>query len=344
MIREVSVIRALDFTRRLTGRKAVQDLLRQGGNTLGILGAYRLSPSGSVQGLAREALGFEDPHIEMGKIDVAVDYLRRKLGGRSPEVAITLGSGLGALGEKIQDAVVVPYADIPCFPHPQDHVAGHAGNLIVGRLGGKMVAAMQGRFHLYQGVTAREAVRPIRTLIELGAGTFIVTNAAGGIRKGFKVGDLMLIKDDFNLTFQSPLTGPNIDRLGPRFPDMSAAYSPRLRELAKRIAAQQGLTLQEGVYLANLGPNYERPFEISVLQQLGIDAVGMSTVPEVLAANHLNAGKTKPRVEIIGITLITNLAAGLSDGPLSHEEVKEAGERAAEKFEALVSSLVSNLE
>lgn len=310
---------------------------------LGVIKAYRHSPLGSVRGLLREALGIEDPHLEIGKINVAADYIRRRLGGRTPEVIITLGSGLGGLAGKIENPIVIPYADIPCFPHPLEQIEGHAGNLVVGKLGGKTVAAMQGRFHLYQGVTAREAVRPVRTLVALGAKFFIVTNAAGGIRKGLQVGDLMLIIDDYNLTFTNPLVGPNLAEFGPRFPDMSSAYSPRLRELAKRVAGQQGITLQEGVYVANLGPSYERPFEIRVLQQWGIDAVGMSTVPEVAAVNHTNAGRKTPRVEILGFSLITNLAAGLSDKPLSHEEVKEAGDKAAEKFQRLVTGIIKEL-
>ncbi|MFH1710542.1 MAG: purine-nucleoside phosphorylase [bacterium] len=279
----------------------------------------------------------------MGKINVAADFIQSKLGGRKPEVILTLGSGLGELGNKIEDAVTIPYADIPCFPHLQEQIPGHAGNLIIGKLGGKTVAAMQGRFHLYQGVTAREAVRPVRTLVKLGARIFVVTNAAGAIKKGFQIGDLMLITDDYNMTFQTPLAGPNLDEFGPRFPDMSSAYSPRLRKSAKDVAAAQGLELKEGVYVANLGPNYERPFEIRVLQQWGIDAVGMSTVPEVLAVNHMNAGRETPHVEILGITLITNLAAGLSDRPLSHKEVKEAGDKAAGKFEKLVTGFIVNL-
>ncbi len=309
----------------------------------GILSAYGQSPLGSVRGLAREALGIEDPYLEMGKIRVASDYIRRRIGGRTPEVILTLGSGLGELAKKLENPVIIPYEDIPCFPHPPEQIKGHAGNLVVGTLEGKTIAAMQGRFHLYQGVTAREAVRPVRTLIELGARFFIVTNAAGGIRKGLQIGDLMLIQDDYNLTFDNPLAGPNIDQLGPRFPDMSSAYTPRLRELAEKIAERQGITLQEGVYAANLGPNYERPFEIRVLQQWGVDAIGMSTVPEVAAVNHMNAEKKTPRVEILGMSLITNLAAGLSDKPLSHTEVKEAADAAAEKFERLVRGIIEEL-
>jgi purine-nucleoside phosphorylase len=319
-------------------------IIRTFRHTVGTLRAYQLSPLGTILGLAREALGIEDQYIEEGKIRVASEFIRRKIGDRKPKVILTLGSGLGDLADKIENRVVIPYNEIPCFPHPQEHIEGHAGNLVIGSLGGKIVAGMQGRFHLYQGLTAREVVRSVRTLIELGSKFFIVTNAAGGINANFKVGDLMLISDDFNLTFTNPLVGPNIDHLGPRFPDMSSTYSPRLRELARKIAAEQGLDIKEGVYTANLGPNYERPFEIQVLKQWGIDAVGMSTVPEVLAVNHTNAGRDSTRVEILGISLITNLAAGISKTPLSHKEVKEAGDKAAVKFEALIKEIIKRIE
>jgi len=311
----------------------------------GLLEAHLLSPNRSLRGLARESLGIEDPNIEIGKISVAVDYLQRRLEGKKPEVILTLGSGLGDLVSKIENPIIIPYSEIPCFPRPKEKIEGHAGNLVVGRLGGKTVATMQGRFHPYQGLTAREIVRPLRTLVTLGGKYFIVTNAAGGINPNFKIGDFMLIKDDYNLSGMNPLVGPNLPEFGPQFPDMSSAYTPELRELARKIAEQQGIPqhIQEGVYGCNLGPNYERPFEIKVLAQLKADAAGMSTALEVLAANHFNAGKETPRVKILGITLITNLAAGISKTPLNHAEVKEAGDEAAVRFEPFVEQIISEL-
>ncbi len=281
------------------------------------------------------------PLSEFDQIKIAAEYIQRKIGDRKIEVIVTLGSGLGDLAGQIENPITIPYSEIPCFPHPNNTVAGHAGNLIVGSLNGKCVAAMQGRFHLYQGVTPNEAVRPVRTLIHLGASAFIVTNAAGGINRNFKVGDFMLITDHFNLTFTNPLTGNNIDELGPRFPGMTNPYSRKLRDLAVQIAREQGIVprIRYGVYGQNLGPAYETAFEIRLLREGGIDAIGMSTVPEVVAAAHTNAGRETPRVKILGITLITNAAAGGSSEP-THEEVKEAADNAKAAFVPFIAEII----
>lgn len=251
-----------------------------------------------------------------------------------PEVGMILGSGLGVLADSLDHATAVEYADIPHFP--VSTVEGHAGQLVVGELAGKKVVIMKGRFHLYEGYEPQQVTFPIRVLKALGVRVLLVTNAAGGINTAYASGELMIIRDHLNLTGRNPLIGPNDEAFGVRFPDMSEAYSKRLRAIAHEVAAAQGVTLQEGVYVGLLGPSYETPAEIRMLRTLGADAVGMSTVAEVIVARH--AG-----IEVLGMSCISNMAAGILDQPLSHVEVMETTERVKGKFLALVNGIVPKL-
>ncbi len=251
-----------------------------------------------------------------------------------PEIGLVLGSGLGVLADALEEAVSIPYERIPHFPVPT--VEGHAGQLLIGTVRGKKVIMMKGRFHLYEGYGAETVAFPIRVMKALGVRTLVVTNAAGGIHTGYKAGDLMLIADHINLMFRNPLIGANVHDLGPRFPDMSEPYSRRLRDIAKQAASARGIALREGVYAGLLGPTYETPAEIRMLRMLGADAVGMSTVPETIAARH--AG-----IEVLGISCITNMAAGILDRPLSHDEVMETAERVKDTFIELVLSIIPQL-
>jgi purine-nucleoside phosphorylase len=252
-----------------------------------------------------------------------------------PEIGLILGSGLGFLGDEVQGATVVKYGDLPGFP--VSTVEGHASQLVLGYLKEKPVVVMQGRFHYYEGYSMERLTLGVRLLARLGARLLIVTNAAGGIRKDLQPGDLMLITDHINLMGSNPLIGPNPDHLGPRFPDMSDAYSRDLRTQAHKIASGLGIALKEGVYSALTGPSYETPAEIRMLSRLGADVVGMSTIPEVIAAVHTG-------VRVLGISCVSNLAAGITDKPLSHDEVKETAEKAKESFSKLVLGLVEKLE
>lgn len=236
-----------------------------------------------------------------------------------PQIAVILGSGLGTFADELTDPVTIPYSEIPGFP--QSTAVGHAGKLILGYLGQTQVAVMAGRVHLYEGYSAAEAAYGVRALGAFGVRTLIVTNAAGGIGAHMPQGALVLICDHINLQGQNPLTGPNDDKLGPRFPDMTEAYSRELRTLAQHAAAQLGIHLPEGVYAALPGPSYETPAEIRYLRTIGADLVGMSTVPEVIAANHMG-------LQVLGISCVTNLASGLSGKKLDHTEVLETGNRA----------------
>ncbi|MFD1270105.1 purine-nucleoside phosphorylase [Paenibacillus motobuensis] len=251
-----------------------------------------------------------------------------------PEVGLILGSGLGILADHIEQAVSISYADIPHFP--QSTVEGHAGELLIGQVQGKPVVMMKGRFHMYEGYGPELTAFPVRVMKELGVKTLLVTNAAGGVNTSFTPGDLMLISDHLNMTGKNPLIGANDDELGPRFPDMSQAYSRRLRELARSVADKLGFSLQEGVYAGLLGPSYETPAEIRMLRTLGADAVGMSTVSEVIVASH--AG-----LEVLGISCISNMAAGILDQPLSHAEVMETTDRVREQFLSLVQTIIPQL-
>ena len=258
----------------------------------------------------------------------------RSRDARAPDVALILGSGLGALADEITDPVPIPFSEIPGFPEAA--VAGHAGRLVIGELEGVTCAALQGRFHMYEGHDAPAVALPARMLLSLGARVLVVTNAAGGINRSFRAGDLMLIEDHINFTARSPLTGPVLEG-ETRFPDMTQAYDAGLRATAERVAAAQSLRLVRGVYAAVPGPSYETPAEIRMLERLGADAIGMSTVPEVIVARARN-------VPVLGISLITNLAAGISSNPLSHDEVVAAGIEARDRFAALIRGVLAGLE
>ncbi|HZG78240.1 MAG TPA: purine-nucleoside phosphorylase [Paenibacillus sp.] len=251
-----------------------------------------------------------------------------------PAIALVLGSGLGVLADEIENAVTISYGDIPHFPIST--VEGHAGELLIGTLAGKPVLLMKGRFHMYEGYGAETVSFPVRVMKALGVTTLLVTNAAGGINAAFQPGDLMLISDHINFMFKNPLIGPNDPEVGVRFPDMSEAYSKRLRALARGVGEKVGVSFQEGVYAGLLGPTYETPAEIRMLRTLGADAVGMSTVPETIAARHSG-------IEVLGISCISNMAAGMLDQPLDHAEVMETAERVRETFIRVVKGIVAEL-
>jgi len=260
-----------------------------------------------------------------------VAAVRDRLGGRAPGVAVVLGSGLGGLADRLTDTVRIPYAEIPGFHVPT--VQGHSGELVAGMLAGRPVIAQSGRFHLYEGHTADVAALPARLMAELGVTIFVVTNAAGGVRPTLRPGTLMLITDHLNLTGQNPLTGPVVPG-EQRFPDMSAAYDPGLRALALEVAREQGTPLEQGVYAALPGPSYETPAEIRMLRTLGADAVGMSTVPEVIVANARG-------MRCLGISTVTNAAAGVSDAKLSHAEVMETAALVGKRLGDLIAGVVA---
>ena len=260
----------------------------------------------------------------------AAKAIRDHLDGPIPDWAIVLGSGLGALADAVEDPVVVEYAEIPGFPTTT--VVGHSGRLVFGRLAGTHVLLQSGRFHLYEGHDPRTVVLPVRAFAELGIPRLIVTNAAGGIRRGFEPPLVMLIADHINLMWRNPLTGP-VEEGELRFPDMSEPYSLELRARALAVAAELGIALPEGVYGAVPGPSYETPAEVRMLERLGADAVGMSTVPEVIAARSRG-------IEVLGLSTITNLAAGISPMPLVHDEVLEAGKAVAADLTRLVRGIV----
>jgi len=269
----------------------------------------------------------------MNIIEEAAAYIAERTNLR-PEVGLILGSGLGVIGDDMEQAVTIPYEEIPHFP--VSTVEGHAGELVIGKLQGRPVALMRGRFHMYEGYEPERTALPVRVMKALGIRTLFVTNAAGGVNLDYEPGNLMIISDHLNLTGRNPLVGPNDNALGVRFPDMSDAYTRRLRELAKQTAAELDIPVREGVYAGLLGPNYETPAEIRMLRVIGADAVGMSTVSEVLVARH--AG-----LEVIGISCISNMAAGILDQPLSHEEVMETTERVKQQFIRLVLALLPKL-
>ncbi|MES1258280.1 MAG: purine-nucleoside phosphorylase [Acidobacteriota bacterium] len=235
-----------------------------------------------------------------------------------PRAGVVLGSGLGAFADTLDERITIPYSEIPGWP--QSTAIGHAGKLVIGIVEGVTVAVLSGRAHLYEGYTAQQAVFGIRTLRSLGVDSVILTNAAGGIRRDWRPGELVLLSDHINLLGQNPLTGANDEALGPRFPDMSEAYSRRFREAAREAGKSLGLDLPEGVYAAVPGPSYETPAEIRYLRAIGADLVGMSTVPETIAANHMG-------MQVLGISCVTNHAAGVTDRKLDHREVLEVGER-----------------
>lgn len=267
------------------------------------------------------------------RLDDALAVVRKRT-STSPRVALVLGSGLGAFADTLEGATRIPYTEIPTMP--VSGVVGHAGNLVVGQVEGIAVVAMQGRVHLYEGHPPADVVFGARLMIRMGASIVIITNAAGGANPSFAPGDLMLIEDHLNLTGQSSLTGPNDEALGPRFPDMSAAYDPGLRALALEAASAAGFQLVRGVYAGNLGPAYETPAEVRMAQRLGADAVGMSTVLETIAARHMGA-------RVLGISCITNKAAGLSATPLDHAEVEQTAREARSRFVALLRGVLGRI-
>ena len=263
----------------------------------------------------------------------AADAVRAALGVERPSAAIILGSGLGGLADRLEDARRVPFAAVPGFPSAS--VVGHAGVLLAGRLGGREVVALAGRFHMYEGHDASLAAFPVRVLHALGASTLVVSNAAGGVRRTFRAGDLMLIHDHLNLMWRNPLLGP-VEPGDVRFPDMSAPYDPALLALLRELSREEGVPVVEGVYAGLLGPTYETPAEVRMLERLGADAVGMSTVPEVIAARAIG-------MRVAGISCITNMACGIQAGPLDHAEVIETSARVADRFQRLVERLVARL-
>lgn len=269
---------------------------------------------------------------EMARIDRAAEAIRSRCGGG--EIGLILGSGLGDSITALKDVRKMSYGEIPEFP--ASTVPGHHGEWITGDLHGKRVAVMRGRFHYYEGHPIRDVVLPVRVMQRLGVHTLIVTNAAGGVNTRFSPGDLMLLTDIINFSGVNPLIGENLEALGPRFPDMSTALDRELLNAARQCARARGQTLQEGVYMWFSGPSFETPAEIRMARTLGADAVGMSTVPEIIAARH--AG-----VKCLGISCITNLAAGMLDQPLNHEEVLETGARVRADFAGLVEDIVRAL-
>jgi purine-nucleoside phosphorylase len=251
-----------------------------------------------------------------------------------PRIGLVLGSGLGGFADSLTDAARIPFAEIPAFP--RSTAIGHAGQMVIGKAGAVPVAVMQGRVHLYEGYSAQQVAFPTRVFGRMGIRAVILTNAAGGINLNYQQGALVLIRDHINLQGTNPLAGPNDDRFGVRFPDMTHAYSKQYRAIAREEAAKLGMTLHEGVYAALLGPSYETPAEISYLRIIGADLVGMSTAFEVIAARHMG-------IKVLAISCVTNMAAGILDQPLSHQEVMETGERVKTSFEALLRAVLPRM-
>lgn len=268
-----------------------------------------------------------------GRVEQAARMIRTRHSA-DVKVALVLGSGLGAFADELQERVIIPYEEIPGFAHST--VEGHAGRLVIGKASGVTLVAMQGRFHYYEGYSFEEVVFPIRVFKFLGARTVVLTNAAGGINVEFDKGALMVISDHLNLIGASPLRGPHDNRFGARFPDMSEVYARELQEMVVAEAQQMGLTMQRGIYAALSGPSYETPAEIRMLRTLGADAVGMSTVPEAIVARQMG-------MRVVGISCITNLAAGVIDQPIDHSEVIETGEHVRAEFTQLLGRVIPKL-
>ena len=264
------------------------------------------------------------------KLNETANYLKGFMKS-DVSIAVVLGSGLGLFESKIENKTQISYKDIPNFP--VSTVMGHSGKLIFGNISGKSIIAMSGRFHYYEGYSMQEITFPVRVLRLLGIKTLILTNAAGGINEEFEPGDLMLISDHIKLFDDSPLRGKNYEQFGPRFNDMSKVYTERLRDIAKKVAYGINVTLREGVYAFMPGPSFETPAEIKMLRILGADAVGMSTVPEAIVSSHCD-------LEVLGISCITNMAAGILNQPLSHDEVMKIGESVSEKFSRLMNNII----
>jgi purine-nucleoside phosphorylase len=274
------------------------------------------------------------------QVTEAAAFLRERLGGFSPKIGIVLGSGLGAVADAVSEPVIVPYSAIPHFP--QSTVAGHSGRIVAGLLGGAPVIVMQGRVHFYEGYTPQQVTFPMRVLGALGVRTVILTNAAGGIAEGYRVGQLVALADHINLMGWNPLVGPNDPRFGfsngagLRFFDMTEAYSKRLRALAQKAAEAEGFQLEEGVYVAVSGPSYETPAEIRAFRTMGATLVGMSTVPETIVARHMG-------LEVLGLSCVTNPAASVDAPSLSHEEVFEAGRKVEQRLARLLQRLAPRI-
>ncbi|WP_312667668.1 purine-nucleoside phosphorylase [Tissierella praeacuta] len=267
------------------------------------------------------------------KVKEAVDFIVSRT-DYLPKIGLVLGSGLGSLADKIQNPIIIKYDEIPGFP--KSTVEGHAGQLVIGELSNKIVVAMQGRFHFYEGYNLKDVTFPIRVMIQLGIESLIVTNAAGGVNTEFIPGDLMIINDHINFSGQNPLIGENLKEFGPRFVDMSKAYNREYIKIAKKTGEKLGLNLKRGVYMWFTGPTYETPAEVKLARNLGADAVGMSTVPEVIVANHQG-------IKVLGISCITNMAAGILDQPLNHEEVIETSMKVKDNFEKLLIEIINNI-
>ena len=272
-------------------------------------------------------------HDPFTRAETAAESILQRTALR-PQIGLVLGSGLGGFADSLSDATRIPYTDIPAFP--RSTAIGHAGQMVIGKSGGVAVAAMQGRVHLYEGYSAQEVAFPMRVFGRMGIRAVILTNAAGGINLNYQQGALVLIRDHINLQGANPLVGPNDDRLGVRFPDMTQAYDKIYRAAAREEAAKLGMTLHEGVYAALLGPSYETPAEIKYLRTIGADLVGMSTAFEVIAARHMG-------IKVLAISCVTNMAAGILDHPLSHQEVMETGERVKSSFEGLLRALLPRI-
>lgn len=271
--------------------------------------------------------------MEISKIEESVNYIKDKIENR-PSIGIILGSGLGELAETIDNKVVIKYSDVPNLP--VSTVKGHAGQFVFGEFNGKNVVMMQGRFHYYEGNLMKDLSLPVYIMKYLGVEKLIVTNAAGGVNTNFTPGDLMIIKDHINFAFTNPLIGKNDENIGARFPDMSEAYNKDLIKSAIKASNKLNIEIKQGTYAMMTGPTYETPAEIKMLRILGSDAVGMSTVPEVIAANHCG-------LKVLGISCITNMAAGILDQPLNHSEVIETSNKVKGTFKKLVSEIVAIL-
>jgi purine-nucleoside phosphorylase len=281
----------------------------------------------------KKALSKSKSLTEFDRAEAAAQFIFCKTALR-PQIALVLGSGLGAFADEFCDSTKIPYAEIPHFP--KSTAIGHAGQLVLGKVGDVPVAGMQGRVHLYEGYSAKEAAFPVRVFARMGVKAVILTNAAGGIKREFVQGQLVVIKDHINLQGVSPLAGPNDERFGQRFPDMTVAYDRRFREITVGQGNRNRIGLYEGVYAALPGPSYETPAEIRYLRTIGADLVGMSTVPEVLAARHSG-------IRVLGISCVTNAAAGILDQPLDHKEVLETAERVKGQFIALLKIVIPRI-
>lgn len=271
--------------------------------------------------------------MEIFQIKESSEYVKGVLND-TPEIGIILGSGLGDLADKVEEKKIIRYEDVPHMPIST--VAGHVGQFVYGKLNGKKVIMMQGRFHYYEGNKMESIALPIRVMKNIGVKYLIVTNAAGGVNTSFKPGDLMIIKDHINFAFNNPLIGKNFDEIGPRFPDMSQPYNYELIKLVKECARNLNIDLVEGTYVMMTGPTYETPAEVRMVRTLGGDAVGMSTVPEVIAANHCG-------LKVLGISCITNMACGILDRPLNHSEVIETSNLVKDKFTSLINEIVKKI-